>query len=191
MERSSSSPYTPNIFTARNKYASIYLQEFNDVYVLEYVLTEDIFQDHISALHIHSNVKGQPGPILVWLMTTPKWQSGVLQLTPGKNSPCCIKMSGSHCALVAPDGTSFLDSLSPRRLYKKIISKNVCGNTCPGITQERPHGFLVVHGDKFQKVDDDGCLTNGEPGLDVLIATPLERLTNNNDNMYMTPNPYQ
>ena len=37
-----------------------------------------------SAVHIHKNVGGTPGPILSWLCTSKEWDSGVLQNTPGK-----------------------------------------------------------------------------------------------------------
>jgi hypothetical protein len=185
MESPLSSP--PHFFTAQNKYVSIYLQEFKDVYVIEYILTEDIFKDHVTAVHIHSNQNGQPGPILLWLLTSPQWQSGVLQLTPGKNSPCCLQMSGSHCTLSAPIGTSYIDSVQSKQLYKKIFPKNICGEACPGITMDSPFGFLVVHGDNFQTVQGNGCLSSGTPGLDVLMATPLTKL---NNTVHMTPNPY-
>jgi hypothetical protein len=180
---------SPNQFVAQNKYASISLQEFKDLFIIEFTITDLIFQDHVTAIHIHSNQNGQPGPILLWLITSHQWQSGVTQLTPGKNQPCCTKIAGSQCNLTAPNGTVFVDSAQSNVVYKKIVPKNICGNSCPGITLQAPFGFLVVHGNNFQTVQIDGCLSAGQPGLDVLVATPLTK-KNNDVLTHMTPSPF-
>lgn len=162
-------------FSASNKYASVFLVESSDSYFVKFLVTKYVFQDNITAIHIHSNVNDQPGPILIWLLTTTQWQSGVSQSTPAANSPCCIKIAGSQCDLTAPSGTMFKNFVTPGQIYTKIVPKNVCGDSCPGITQDSPHGFLVVHGNNFQTVEPNGCLSNGTAGIDVLIATPLNQ----------------
>lgn len=168
---------SPNYFFAHNKYALIYITEYKDVYTIQFQITDYIFKDNITALHVHSNNDGKPGPILIWLLTSPKWQSGVTQSTPGKNYPCCVKISGSRCDLTAPYNTLLIENVECNTLYEKIVEKNICEMSCPGLTIQEPFGFLVVHGNNYQIIEQNGCLSNGTPGIDVLMATPLTKQT--------------
>jgi len=158
-------------FSATNTYATVHIQETSDNYIIQAVFT-DLLNNNVAAVHIHSNVGGAPGPILAWLLTSPQWQDGTLQQTPGKNSPCCNTAAGSRCSLVAPPGTMMVSSAVPNRVYTFRASKKYCGSSCPGITMGSPFAFLVIHGGNFQTVSN-GCLSVGQPQLDVLVATPL------------------
>jgi hypothetical protein len=158
-------------FQSHNEYASVKIQEEHDYYMMEAIFSPRILHD-VTAVHIHSNVNNAPGPIIAWLLTTSQWQNGVLQQTPGKNSPCCNVSTGSTCRLAAPPGTLTIDSIKPNTSYHFKIPRKYCGFSCPGITKNSPFAFLVIHGTNFQYVTN-GCLSAGKPQLDVLLASPL------------------
>ena len=121
----------------------------------------------VSAIHIHVNNNGSPGPIIAWLGTTEEWQQGVIQNTPGKNSPCC-NYNNPLCTLAAPKGTPKIMNLSKSKKYFNI-ENNSCNKSCPWIKNGT---FLVIHGFNFQKVEN-GELTKENPGLDVIAAIPF------------------
>ena len=121
----------------------------------------------ISAIHIHVNKNGTPGPILAWLGTTEAWQRGVAQNTPGSNSPCCTK-NNPKCNLVAPEGTPFLtkemEGTEKEFVFYKQCGTSKCNAKLPWITQGT---LLDSHGFNFQQVIN-GLLTNQAPGADML-----------------------
>jgi len=121
----------------------------------------------VSAIHIHVNNNGSPGPIIAWLGTTEEWQQGVIQNTPGKNSPCC-NYNNPLCTLAAPKGTPKIMNLSKSKKYFNI-ENNSCNKSCPWIKNGT---FLVIHGFNFQKVEN-GELTKENTGLDVIAAIPF------------------
>ena len=119
----------------------------------------------VSAIHIHNNENGSPGQIIAWLGTTDEWQNGVLQNTPGKNSPCCT--AGDPLAkLAAPNGTPNIINLSNSMMTFDVTKSN-CNKKCTWINNG---AFLVVHGFNFQRMEN-GELTSGKPGLDILNHT--------------------
>jgi hypothetical protein len=124
----------------------------------------------VSAIHIHTNDNGKPGPIIAWLATTSEWKSGVLQNTPGKNAPCC----GSHnpmCSLAGPaDSTPLIQSVANTEM-DYVVRNDFCKvkSMCPWINNGT---ILVIHGLNFQRVEN-GCLTNAPAGIDVLQAIPF------------------
>ena len=126
----------------------------------------------VSAIHIHANDNGSPGPILGWLGTTKQWQNGVKQNTHGSNSPCCIK-NNPNCLLIAPNGTPFLskkmENIEQSFIFYKKCGTSKCKSDCMWI---KNGSFLVVHGFKFQQLEN-GVLTKGTPGLDVIEYTPF------------------
>jgi hypothetical protein len=124
--------------------------------------------DGVGAVHIHTNDNGNPGPILAWLGTSKQWQAGVKQNTPGTNAPCCSP-NNPMCTLAAPRETPYLKDLAnTQRSF--IVKKSDCGgNSCPWL---KNGVMLVVHGTNFQQVVN-GALTSGQPGIDVLSATPF------------------
>jgi hypothetical protein len=121
----------------------------------------------VSAIHIHNNNNGSPGPILAWLGTTEEWQQGVTQNTPGKNCPCCNN-NNPLCTLAAPKGTPKIMNLSKSKKYFNVKNKS-CNKSCPWIQKGT---FLVIHGFNFQRVEN-GELTKENPGLDVIAAIPF------------------
>jgi len=121
----------------------------------------------VSAIHIHVNNNGTPGPILAWLGTTDDWQQGVTQNTPGTNSPCC-NINNPLCSLIAPLGTPNINNLS-NSVMKYTVKNNCCNKYCPWIESGT---LLDVHGLNFQKVIN--CqLTKEKPGLDLISNTPF------------------
>lgn len=121
----------------------------------------------VSAIHIHVNNNGMPGPILAWLGTTDEWQQGITQNTPGTNSPCCNE-NNPLCTLVAPSGTPNINNLS-NSLMKYTVKNNYCNKGCPWIEAGT---LLDVHGFNFQKVIN--CqLTKEKPGLDLISNNPF------------------
>jgi len=121
----------------------------------------------VSAIHIHNNNNGSPGQIIAWLGTSDEWQHGVIQNTPGKNSPCCNN-NNPLCTLAAPKGTPKIINLSNTKKTFNV-KNNSCNKNCPWIKNGT---FLVIHGFNFQKVEN-GELTLEKPGLDVLGAIPF------------------
>ena len=126
----------------------------------------------VSAIHIHANKDGSPGPILAWLGTTEAWQNGVKQNTSGSNSPCCTK-NNPKCDLVAPEGTPFLtkdmEGTEQDFVFYKQCGTSKCTANLPWISQGT---FLVSHGFNFQQMVN-GVLTNQAPGIDVLEHVPF------------------
>jgi len=126
----------------------------------------------VSAIHIHVNNNGMPGPILAWLGTTKEWQLGVAQNTPGSNSPCCYTQN-PLCTLAAPEGTPNINNLSNSVMTFQFSNKN-CNSGCPWIENGT---LLDVHGFNFQKVID--CkLTSEKPGADMISNTPFILVNN-------------
>jgi len=126
--------------------------------------------EKVSAIHIHANDNGKPGPIIAWLATTNEWQSGVTQNTPGKNAPCCSKQN-KFCSLAAPDNTPTIKNVMNDSM-SYVVSKEFCKKDCPWINNGT---FLVVHGYDFQKVTNS-CITNEKPGIDVIDAVPFAKI---------------
>jgi hypothetical protein len=157
------------IYTSQNKYADVTFKANNNVM---YVTIKYKDLAGVSAIHIHANENGSPGPILGWLGTTQQWQDGVKQNTPGTNSPCCTK-NNPKCILTAPNGTPFL-SVEMEKMEKTFTFYKKCGTQkCKSECMWIKNGsFLVVHGFNFQQVVD-GNLTNGKPGLDIIEHTPF------------------
>jgi hypothetical protein len=114
---------------------------------------------NVSAVHIHQNKNGKPGPILSWIATTPQWQAGVLQNKVNINKPCCAKEN--KCSLIAPKGTKKVKSNITIRKRTKIPRANGCKGIKPGV-------FLVVHGKKFKYMKKNKTLSKGKPQLDVI-----------------------
>lgn len=130
----------------------------------------------VSAIHIHVNDNGMPGPILAWLGTSEAWQRGVAQNTPGSNSPCCTK-NNPKCNLVAPAGTPFLtkDMEGTERdfVFYKQCGTTKCKAKLPWISQGT---LLDSHGYNFQQMIN-GVLTSQPPGADMLenlLFTPVK-----------------
>jgi hypothetical protein len=124
----------------------------------------------VSAIHIHTNNNGKPGPIIAWLTTTREWKSGVLQNTPGKNAPCCGS-NNRMCSLAGPaDSTPMIQSVANTEL-DYVVKNEFCAaaNKCPWINNGT---MLVVHGFNFQRVEN-GCLTDAPAGIDPLQAIPF------------------
>jgi len=120
---------------------------------------------NVSAAHIHSAVDNNP--ILVWLLTSEEWESGVAQGTPGSNSPCC-KPGKKGCDLKASRCTPQAKN-SSHRIFRFSASPSQCpGGQCPWISQGT---LLNFHGNQFQQVQN-GCLTGGSPGADMIASVP-------------------
>jgi hypothetical protein len=130
----------------------------------------------ISAIHIHVNNNGMPGPILAWLGTTEAWQRGVAQNALGSNSPSCTR-NNPKCNLVAPEGTPFLtkamEGTERNFTFYKQCGTAKCNATLPWISKGT---LLDSHGFNFQQLIN-GVLTNQAPGADMLeniLFTPVQ-----------------
>jgi hypothetical protein len=121
----------------------------------------------VSAIHIHTNNKGSPGPVLAWLGTTEEWQRGVAQTTAKANSPCCIKQN-TNCSLAAPSKLNipYLTNIKTNT-QKSFVYFNNNGNSCDWI---RNGTLLDVHGFNFQQ-KINGKLTSGKPGADIIYQS--------------------
>ena len=119
---------------------------------------------NVSAVHIHQNKNGKPGPILSWIATTPRWQDGILQNKLNMNKPCCGKEK--KCNLTAPIGTKKIKS---NTTIKKIVIIPKT-KSCKGM---RLGAFLVIHGKKFQYKKKNKTLSKGKSQLDILKYTKL------------------
>jgi hypothetical protein len=122
----------------------------------------------LSAAHLHSSVKGKPGPILHWLGTSRAWANGVAQNTPISNYPCC---NNSRCTLAAPRGT--------RRIAKKITKTFKLGQKkcrkCHPLDGNLSKMFLVVHGTNYKTAK--GCTRSRKKnGIDVVGAAKLKQV---------------
>jgi hypothetical protein len=118
----------------------------------------------VSAIHIHTNNHGSPGPILAWLGTSNEWQHGVAQNTPGSNMPCC-SANNKLCTLAAPNSTPYISNLS-NTVHTFTVTNAKCKD-CPWLENGT---FLDVHGFNFQQVVN-GKLTNEKPGADIISNT--------------------
>jgi hypothetical protein len=152
-------------FTASSKYAKVNYTVNNNNTIRVKVKFNKL--KGVSAIHIHTNDNGSPGPIIAWLVTSKEWQLGVTQNTPGENLPCCSS-TNKMCALIAPDETPYTENVQNTTVTFDF-KKDFCGNKCPWIDNGT---FLVIHGYNFQKVID-GCLTNEKPGIDAIEAVPF------------------
>lgn len=128
----------------------------------------------VSAIHIHTNNNGKPGPIIAWLATTSEWKSGVLQNTPGKNAPCCGPNNPMCCLAGPADSTPLVKTVANTEM-DYVVKNEFCkastaaANKCPWINNGT---ILVIHGLNFQRVAN-GCITDGPVGIDVLQAIPF------------------
>jgi hypothetical protein len=113
----------------------------------------------VSAVHIHQNKKGKPGPILSWIATSNQWNNGVLQNKKGINKPCCGKEK--KCNLTAPKGTRKVKSYIKIKNSNTIKKQKGCKGTKPGL-------FLVIHGKKYQYRKKNKTLSKGKPGLNII-----------------------
>jgi len=154
-------------FEARTKYADVTFTTSNDNQTLHITVHYKNLSD-VSALHIHTNNNGSPGPIIAWLGTTNTWQNGVTQNKSGKNSPCC-NATNPFCKLAAPMGTPLIQDLSNR--VRTFTVTNSFGKDCPWIKNGT---MLVIHGYNFQTVVD-GQLTNKKPGIDPIAHVKFSR----------------
>lgn len=153
-------------FQASNEYASAtYYTNINNPEVLFIECT--MKKEDISAVHIHVNSNGSPGPIIAWLSTTDEWMSGITQNTPLVNYPCPNNSNNGKemYTLIPPTGTKLVkEMINTNTEY--IVKKPSCGS-CPWISNGT---MLVVHGKKFQQVR--GCeLIGSAPGGDVITFT--------------------
>jgi len=125
----------------------------------------------VSAIHIHTNNHGKPGPIIAWLATTSEWKSGVFQNTPGNNAPCCGSNNPMCCLAGPADSTPLIQSVANTEMNYVVENKFCKASTakCPWINNGT---ILVVHGFNFQRVEN-GCLTNAPAGIDPLQAIPF------------------
>ena len=124
----------------------------------------------VSAIHIHTNNHGKPGPIIAWLATTSEWKSGVFQNTPGNNAPCCGPNNPMCCLAGPTDSTPLIQSVANTEM-DYVVRNDFCKakSMCPWINNGT---ILVVHGFKFQRVEN-GCLTDAPAGIDPLQAIPF------------------
>jgi len=158
-------------YVAKSKYAAVsYAVDSSSDAIRIHAKFRDL--TGVSAIHIHTNDNGKPGPIIAWLATTSEWKSGVFQNTPGNNAPCC----GSHnpmCCLAGPaDSTPLIQSVANTEMdyvVKNDFCKASAANKCPWINNGT---ILVVHGFNFQRVEN-GCLTDAPAGIDPLQAIPF------------------
>jgi hypothetical protein len=120
----------------------------------------------VSALHIHVNKNGSPGPVLAWLGTTKEWQRGVAQTAKNGNAPCCTK-NNPDCILASPEniGTPYLTEIMTNT-ERTFVIHNECGKSgkCPWIKNGT---LLDIHGFNFQE-NIDGQLTDKKPGADII-----------------------
>lgn len=105
-------------YSANSPYADVTFRG-NDEVMYVTVKYKDL--KGVSAIHIHVNNNGSPGPILAWLGTTNEWQNGVAQTATNANSPCSTK-SNPNGVLASPDniGTPYINELNRK------FRKNIC-----------------------------------------------------------------
>jgi len=154
-------------FKASSKYADVSFKTSDDGESINITANYKDLKG-VSAIHIHNNNNGAPGQIIAWLGTTDEWQTGVLQNTPGKNSPCC-NVDDPLAKLIAPNGTPNILTLA-NSMMTYDVNNSQCNNKCPWIKNGT---FLVIHGFNFQRVKD-GELTTGKPGLDVMVYSAFK-----------------
>jgi hypothetical protein len=167
--RSSKQPFENgknSTFKASTKYADASYTISADGETLYITINYKDLKD-VSAVHIHTNNNGSPGPIIAWLGTTDEWQQGVTQNTPGKNSPCC-NVNNPLCTLAAPMGTPLIQELT--NSVRTFTITNSCSKDCPWIENGT---LLVIHGYNFQRVVN-GKLTKDAPGIDPIAHVEFE-----------------
>lgn len=143
-------------FKASNKYASVLLKINKNRLTYKAKLKNS---KKVSAVHIHQNKNGKPGPILSWVASSDQWNSGVLQNKRCMNKPCCS--TEKKCSLVAPKGTRKVKSYITINGSNKIRKQKGCKGTKPGV-------LLVIHGKKFQYRKKNNTLSKGKPGLNII-----------------------
>jgi len=122
----------------------------------------------VSAIHIHVNHNGMPGPILAWLATSDAWTNGVAQNVQGANGDCCTQ-SNPKCTLVAPPSTPHVSSLSNTKKTFIVTKPN---NACEWLSKGT---LLDIHGPNFQQ-KINGKLTKGVPGMDLISQSTFVRV---------------
>lgn len=124
----------------------------------------------VSAIHIHTNNNGKPGPIIAWLATTREWKSGVFQNTPGNNAPCCGPNNPMCCLAGPADSTPLVQSVANTE-KDYVVRNEFCKSksACPWIDNGT---ILVIHGFNFQRIEN-GCMTDAPAGIDPLQAIPF------------------
>jgi hypothetical protein len=154
------------VFKTSNKYCDVIYKVSEDGETL-YVTIHYKDVSDVGTIHIHAVMWGHEkyisdlGPVIGWLGTSEVWQHGVHQLTPGLNSPCCLRGKGLGCDYVAPPGTPDLKDLSfTTRNF--VIKKNFCSDECPWIYNG---SSIVVHGKQEQHIFN-GCLTTEKAWAD-------------------------
>jgi hypothetical protein len=159
-------------FKSSSKYADVEFTTSEDAKTI-YVKVQYKDLTGVSAIHIHVNNNGKPGPILAWLGTTNEWQLGVAQNTPGSNAPCCSKYN-RLCTLAAPESTPKINNLS--NSVMEFTFRNYCcnGTACPWIENGT---LLDVHGFNFKKVIN-GKLTSEPAGADIISNTAFTLVNN-------------
>jgi hypothetical protein len=141
---------------ARNKYASVKLNINKKSMKYEAKLKNT---KNVSAVHIHQNKNGKPGPILSWIATTPQWNAGIMQNKKNMNQPCCSKEK--KCSLTAPLGTRKIKSNILIKASTRLPRTKKCTGANPG-------AILVIHGKKFQYTRKNKTLSKGKPGINVI-----------------------
>ena len=141
---------------ATNKYASVKLNINKKTMKYEAKLKNT---KNVSAVHIHQNKNGKPGPILSWIATTHQWNAGVLQNKKNVNQPCCSKEK--KCNLTAPLGTRKVKSNISIKASTRLPRNKKC-------TGAKPGAILVIHGKKFQYTRKNKTLSKGKPGINVI-----------------------
>ena len=154
-EYSATSPYADVTFRANDQvmYVNVKYKNLNGV----------------SAIHIHVNNNGSPGPILAWLGTTNEWQNGVAQNSLNGNAPCSTK-SNPNSILASPTniGTPYLNELTENSERTFVIyNENSSPGKCPWIQNGT---LLDIHGFNFQQ-KINGKLTSGKPGADMIYQS--------------------
>jgi len=162
--------YKNKTFRTTCKYADVEFTTSSDGQTL-YITVNYKDLTGVSAIHIHTNNNGMPGPILAWLGTTTEWQHGVAQNTPGSNSPCCSP-DNPLCVLAAPENTPNCKNLS-NTVQRYTVQNRNCKD-CPWLENGT---LLDVHGFNFQKVIN-GKPTNEKPGADMIINVPFTLVNN-------------
>ena len=128
----------------------------------------------VSAIHIHVNNKGKPGPVLAWMGTTIQWQRGVAQTNPNGNSPCCT-INNPQCILASPPniGTPYLSSQLENTEKTFVFLNEYVNGGCPWINNGT---LLDIHGFNFQE-NINGKLTDKKPGADIIYQSEFVQIS--------------
>jgi len=121
----------------------------------------------VSAIHIHTNSKGQP--ILIWLATSPEWEHGIAQATPLSNAPICYQSSTQNCSLVSPYWVPYTKDCSHTSFPFDMII-----DLCDSSYQWQSQSFLFnVHGYQFGHVLH-GCSNGLKPSAALLAQAKVK-----------------